>query len=234
MSHKVIAAVVGGWMLTGAGVCWAYPLEDVRVEWWTGSGAHQALLIVDVWPGNGQADSFAFGYRFDADEITGTQLLHAAQDAGRGFSYAIDEYGFLNDIWYVKGGVTYHGTYNWPDSYWSYWVSTDYGGTWEYAQTGADLRLLHDGDTDGWLALPGDDYSSEPVAPLVPTLPGDLNCDGSVSLRDINPFVVALTDPAAFAGVLPGCPILNGDLNGDGTLSFRDINPFVVLLSVGR
>jgi hypothetical protein len=63
---------------------------------------------------------------------------------------------------------------------------------------------------------------------------GDLNCDGSVNFGDINPFVLALSNPAAFAQQYPNCNILNGDINGDGTVSFADINPFVSCLTTGQ
>jgi hypothetical protein len=63
--------------------------------------------------------------------------------------------------------------------------------------------------------------------------PGDLNCDGAVDFRDINPLVLALADPAGYATTFPDCEWLNGDCNGDGTVDFRDINPFVALLAGG-
>jgi hypothetical protein len=231
VSHRIAAAVVSGHLLLGVGASWAYPLDQVRVEWWTGTGAHEVLLVVDFWPGNGPADSFAFGYRFDAAEITGTQLLTAVGAANQGFSYAVVG-GFVNDMWYVKDGVTYHGTYDWPASYPSYWLSADYGETWTYSSLGMDLRILHDGDTDGWLFIPEDDLTSEPVTPLVYTLRGDMNCDGSFNFADINPFVIALINPAQYAVLFPTCPILNGDINGDGAVDFGDINPFIALIHI--
>jgi hypothetical protein len=72
------------------------------------------------------------------------------------------------------------------------------------------------------------------VTPVAGLVPGDLNCDGSVSFGDINPFVLALSNPAAFAQQYPNCNILNGDINGDGTVSFADINPFVNCLTTGQ
>jgi murein tripeptide amidase MpaA len=60
---------------------------------------------------------------------------------------------------------------------------------------------------------------------------GDLNCDGQVDFRDINPFVLSLADPAAYGQAFPTCSFLNGDTNGDQQVDFRDINPFVTLLS---
>ncbi len=66
---------------------------------------------------------------------------------------------------------------------------------------------------------------------VLPVAPGDLNCDGVVDFDDINPFVLALTDPAGYAAAFPACNILNGDLTGDGLVTFDDINPFVALLA---
>jgi hypothetical protein len=60
---------------------------------------------------------------------------------------------------------------------------------------------------------------------------GDLNCDGAVDFGDINPFVLILTDPAAWQAAHPGCPFSTGDINADGFVDFGDINPFVTLLS---
>jgi len=60
---------------------------------------------------------------------------------------------------------------------------------------------------------------------------GDLNCDGVVDFGDINPFVLALADPAGYAAAYPGCPLENRDINGDGLCNFADINPFIALLS---
>ena len=65
-------------------------------------------------------------------------------------------------------------------------------------------------------------------------LRGDLNCDGVVNFRDINPFVLYLSNFSAWQAAHPACAAGNGDVNGDGTYpSFQDINPFVALLSGG-
>ncbi len=63
--------------------------------------------------------------------------------------------------------------------------------------------------------------------------PGDLNCDCTVDFGDINPFVLALTDPSAYVAMYPDCDMMNADVNGDGAVDFGDINPFVELL-IGR
>ncbi len=65
------------------------------------------------------------------------------------------------------------------------------------------------------------------------TLPGDMDCDGTVGFGDINPFILALSDPSGYAAAYPDCSIGNGDINGDGSVDFGDINPFVAMLTGG-
>jgi hypothetical protein len=61
-------------------------------------------------------------------------------------------------------------------------------------------------------------------------LAGDTNCDGTIDFRDINPFVLALTDQNDYQATYPGCWPENSDINGDGSVDFGDINPFIGLL----
>ncbi|TWT40587.1 Thermophilic serine proteinase precursor [Phycisphaerae bacterium RAS1] len=65
------------------------------------------------------------------------------------------------------------------------------------------------------------------------SLIGDMNCDGAVNILDINPMVLALADPIAYAAAYPGCNLNNGDVNDDGAVDVLDINPFVALLGGG-
>ena len=62
---------------------------------------------------------------------------------------------------------------------------------------------------------------------------GDLNCDGAVNTFDIDPFVLALADSAAYAAAYPDCEIYNGDCNEDGAVNVFDIDAFVLLLTGG-
>lgn len=61
--------------------------------------------------------------------------------------------------------------------------------------------------------------------------PGDLNCDGSLEMMDINAFVLAISDPTTYASTYPDCSALNADVNGDELLNFSDIIPFVDVMS---
>jgi hypothetical protein len=92
---------------------------------------------------------------------------------------------------------------------WTHEVFT--GGTWAYSGWNIDDVELW-GVTSSWA-------------------PGDLNCDGIVSAADIDPFVVALTNPGGYAGQYPGCDMMNGDINGDDAVTAADIDPFVALLT---
>jgi hypothetical protein len=62
---------------------------------------------------------------------------------------------------------------------------------------------------------------------------GDVNCDGAVSGYDIDPFVLALTDAAAYADAFPACDRLLADCNHDGLVNGYDIDPFVECLTAG-
>jgi hypothetical protein len=59
---------------------------------------------------------------------------------------------------------------------------------------------------------------------------GDMNCDGVVSVGDIGAFVLAVTNPEAYASTYPGCDIAHGDIDGNGETTVGDIGGFVELL----
>jgi hypothetical protein len=139
--------------------------KQIEFEDWFGSGSFETAIVVDFWPGNGQADSFAFGYYFDATDLVLKDVLDDLHQIDNGFSYALGK-GFLTDIWYEKGSVTYHSTYNWPDSWWSQWLSTDQVN-WDFGN-GLEFTSVADGSIHGLLAKPGDDWTSVPVVPTVP------------------------------------------------------------------
>lgn len=61
--------------------------------------------------------------------------------------------------------------------------------------------------------------------------PGDMNCDGAVSLGDLGGFVLAVTNPAGYPIAYPNCNIVNADVNLDGAVTVSDIGPFVALLT---
>lgn len=60
---------------------------------------------------------------------------------------------------------------------------------------------------------------------------GDVNCDGSLDLRDVEPFILALLDPAEYEKQFPDCEIDRADMNADGSVDLVDVEPFVEALS---
>lgn len=77
---------------------------------------------------------------------------------------------------------------------------TDIDGQYRVWQTGAGI---------GGRADMGADEFGAPYF-------GDLNCDGAINVFDIDPFVLALTDAAAYSAAYPACGSILADLNGDG------------------
>lgn len=80
--------------------------------------------------------------------------------------------------------------------------------------------------------------AAEPDRPVIPftqqvytRLRGDLNCDGALDGFDIQPFVLALTDPASYAAEYADCATELADCNADGQVDGFDIQPFVELLT---
>jgi hypothetical protein len=215
-------------LLFGTNLGVAYSWDEVQLTHNIGSGAHAVLFVLDAWPDSSDADSFVFAYHFDDTQITGLQLMDALVAADIGFSYTDAGGGYVTNIWYDDGIVIHHLVDDYPATWISYWVSADFGETWEFAMAGPGLRVLFDGDTDGRTVVPNDNLCA-PVTPLWPRA-GDMNCDGSVTFLDINPFVAALTDPVAYGTNFPGCRIEHGDINHDGAVDLRDINPFLLAL----
>ena len=89
-----------------------FTMEDV--VFWTGSGAHAAVLVVDFLGGNGSS-SYAWGYRFDGT-TDGEAMLNAVAAADPAFDALIGG-GFLSDLTYgdlagIGGAPNYWGTWS--------------------------------------------------------------------------------------------------------------------------
>ncbi|MGE0479719.1 MAG: hypothetical protein AB7Q17_04525 [Phycisphaerae bacterium] len=68
---------------------------------------------------------------------------------------------------------------------------------------------------------------------LAPFVRADVNCDGALNNFDIDPFVLAIVDPAGYAAAYPGCSRFSADVNADGRIDNFDIEPFVTCLAAG-
>jgi hypothetical protein len=147
--------------------------DDVLIEYWTGSGENEVLLIID-W----QEDRMlAFGYRWDiVDAPTDFDLFEAVNDAsdrfyrewvdgmpeqaifGIGWDADGDGFGKTDpDDWYEEGWL--------ENGYWSQWLSTD-GENWDFGGGLGTHDLVH-GDWIGWSWAP-DFEATPPDVPLIP------------------------------------------------------------------
>ncbi len=63
-----------------------------------------------------------------------------------------------------------------------------------------------------------------------PCSAGDANCDGAIDAFDVEPFILALTDPNGYATRYPDCAVECSDVNGDGAVDAFDIEAFIDLL----
>jgi formylmethanofuran dehydrogenase subunit C len=106
------------------------------------------------------------------------------------------------------------------------YIAVDYDG-WDYGDNWDNPAFVQIGNTPY--------YENTPAARVweISGCRGDMNNDGDVGFADINPFVLALSNPSGydleFAG-LGGSRDWHGDVNCDGDFGFNDINPFVALI----
>ncbi len=108
------------------------------VTFWTGSGANEALLIVDFQDG-AEITSYGWGFRFDGT-TTGADMLNAVAEADPNFAIVLAG-AFLNDITYNShAGIAEN-----PD-WWSTWSGTNWGN-W-YMNMGISTSVA-DGDLFG-------------------------------------------------------------------------------------
>lgn len=59
---------------------------------------------------------------------------------------------------------------------------------------------------------------------------GDTNCDGSINLLDVAPFITALLNPAEYGKRYPNCSLSTADANHDGSVDLTDVAPFIKAL----
>jgi hypothetical protein len=136
-------------------------------------------------------------------------------------------------------GPELNGIARWDDDSWEPLGAGVSGGTigklisWDPDGGGPRSAVLVAGGSFTMAGgLPGPFISAAGVCAIV-SMPGDLNCDGIVNNFDIDPFVLALTNPAGYAAVFPNCNLANADINGDGAINNFDIDPFVACLVNG-
>jgi len=97
-----------------------------------------------------------------------------------------------------------------------------------------DPGIFEDADGTLYLLYAGRGEDALGIASLSSpnvVLVGDMDGDGAINFLDIGPFIVALSDPAAYQSSFNLDANVSGDTNGDGGIDFLDISGFIILLS---
>ena len=143
----------------------------------------------------------------------------------------------LNTVEVSAGGGNWHEVWDngWSKTIDYAWTTQDFDiSAYADEQPEVYVRWGHTvGLEGGPLALGGwniDDVVITALQCEPALILGDLNCDGAVDFFDIDPFVLAITDPGGYTGEYAECDILAGDCNDDGLVDFFDIEPFVELI----
>ena len=177
MRRSFFVSVVA--VLMFATVSFADALERVIIDGLAGSGANEAICVVDF-----DTASYAFSYQWD-DSAVGEDML-LALDAETDLTVA---YHYHSTFGFAVDGFSYDGysivSDGWVTTFPGYWLSTD-GETWVVSDDGASSRALSDGVWDGWSQeYVANDYSTiyEPDTPLAEF--GDANCNRVVDDDDL-------------------------------------------------
>ena len=239
----------------GTGEVWAYGLRNpwrCSFDRLTGD-----LYIGDVGQGDWEEVDFQpasslggenYGWRcYEGDHPYNLTGCAAAET----MVFPIHEYSHADGC-SVTGGYVYRGTGICDLRGTHFFADFCSASIWSFRYDGAVLTDLRDrtaelapggGLTIGSITSFGEDARGElyivdrggEVFKIVPRGPqkGDLNDDGVVNYGDINAFVLALMNPAAYTATYGYPPAQAGDLNCDGAMNYGDINPFVLLLAGG-
>ncbi|TWT41910.1 hypothetical protein RAS1_30340 [Phycisphaerae bacterium RAS1] len=161
----------------------------------------------------------------NATGIGGDQADNNAADSGAAYGFVRDAGGVWSQQAYLKASNTGANDY----FGFSVGVSGDtvVVGAW---QEDSNATGVNGNQADNSASLAGAAYV---ITGVTADLLGDMNCDGNIDVLDINPFILALSDPVAYEAQYPNCDINNGDTNDDGNVDVLDINPFVALLAGG-
>ncbi|MBN2447028.1 MAG: hypothetical protein JXO22_09895 [Phycisphaerae bacterium] len=198
--------------------------------------------IIGDFDGNGEFDMFDCRYFCDGLAISGGQLDRAAAFLAIDTAFGGNFFGTV-----IAGGLTYEpgfsrfdvagattiptpgagpcGADGIVDQYDVDYVAANFG-TWPTDWMTMDLS----GDMTGDLVVDNDDLDAILAALGQGGLLGDANCDGSADVFDIDAFVLAITDGAAWQTTYD-CSFDNCDCNEDDTVDVFDIDTFVQIIT---
>lgn len=182
-------------------------LSTTDISQWLGKGKNEAVLVLDF--GVEEASStYAWGVRFDADSITGQELLDIAIAADTNLSGSVNN--FITDVYYkTLVGET-------PIDYAEFWMTYTSNGDYVWGANMGNNSKLGNGQwfgaefTDDYLTAKG---PSEAITALVPFSEGT-----TVIIEDNIPLVVGIPyDSSAFVAWATGVVIKRGFLNAQDT-----------------
>ncbi|TWT41139.1 hypothetical protein RAS1_38320 [Phycisphaerae bacterium RAS1] len=106
-------------------------------------------------------------------------------------------------------------------------------GVFEQLTNGASWNWISDLADNGDFAWHSRDPFETDIRLLRRYPVGDLTCDGTVNVLDVNAFVLALASVELYSLNYPTCDAELADLNDDGQMNVLDINSFVARLAQG-
>ncbi len=114
-----------------------------------------------------------------------------------------------------------------------YLLSQDRGAVYRIVPAGGIVDCNVNGSADRCDILDGaSDVDGDAVLDACEQL-GDMNCDGAINASDIDGFVLAVVDPAAYEAQFPLCDVQRADTSGDTAVNAGDIDNFVTLVVSG-
>ncbi len=164
MRRPTLWVILAGMIALCAASAGALTFDQVLVETWVGTGANEALLVVDFGPA-----SFAFGYRFDGQKTGFDMISDIAAATDLDFNDNTEYGGHLIDMFSYQGYYLSYDSHTWSNTHWwEYWTSPD-GEAWASSWVGCGDRVLSNGAWDGWTWSPSwPEVGTAPDVPLVP------------------------------------------------------------------
>lgn len=231
-----------------AGITWAVDngadITSLSLQYYTGGTAlldavnyafaNNVLMIAAA--GNNRGNTIAFPARFDhcmcIGGTTHNDTWYTSANFGAQMDVAAPGENILS-LWRDNGTFTISGT-----SMATPFVSGTAALLMSYNRTlsigdieNVLISSAEDRGTPGWDQYFGAGRLNAQNALLTATLHGDMNCDGYLNNFDIDPFVLAVSDGAAYSSEYPNCNVLRADMNNDNVVNNFDIDGFVAALA---